>query len=77
VIKVAGSAGLLVGMRFPRLGATTSKSLIAYYAAAVGYHRRAEEHPILALPAALFGAAAALTLVAVYLPGIRRSGRES
>ena len=63
VIKVAGSAGLVVGITSPRLGALTSACLVGYYAAAVAYHVRADDHPVVWLPAIAFGAAAAALLV--------------
>lgn len=70
-IKVLSSAGLMLGLRWPRLGALTSACLIGYYAAAVGFHLNAPEHPALAAPAAVFGAGAAAVLVAVYIPDAR------
>jgi hypothetical protein len=73
VIKVTTAAGLLVGLRAPRVGAMTSALLVAYYAAAVRFHLLANDHPVVAAPAAAFGASAALTLVALYLPAIGRT----
>src|SRR2546423_6402584 len=61
-IKVASSVGLLLGNRWPRIGAVTSASLVAYYTAAIAFHVRAHDHPVVALPAALFGATAAAAL---------------
>ena len=72
-IKVASSLGLTVGIAHPRLGVLTSSCLVAYYAAAVAFHLRADESAILALPAAAFGLAAARALTEVYLPAARRS----
>lgn len=72
-IKVTSSVGLLLGLRWPRLGVLTSSCLIGYYAAATGFHLRAPEHPALALPAAAFGIGAAAVLVGVYLPNARRT----
>jgi hypothetical protein len=66
-IKVASSAGLLLGLRLPRLGAVTSAGLVAYYAFAVGFHLRAGDHPVAALPAALLGASAAVALTKRFL----------
>ena len=70
VIKVSTSVGLLVGLRRPRVGATTSAVLVAFYAAAVGFHGFAGDHPAVALPATAFGASAALCLVGYFIPVI-------
>lgn len=70
-IKVLSSAGLMIGLRWPRLGVLTSACLIGYYAAAVGFHLNAPEHSALAAPAAAFGVGAAAVLVAVYIPDAR------
>ena len=70
VIKVSTSVGLLVGSRRPRVGATTSAALVAFYAAAVGFHGFAGDHPAVALPATAFGASAALCLVSYFIPVI-------
>ena len=69
-VKVLSSAGLVVGLKSPRLGVLTSAALIAYYAGAVGFHLRAGDHPVLAAPAALFGATAATALFGVFVPAI-------
>ena len=70
VIKVSTSVGLLVGLRRPGVGAITSSALVAFYAAAVGFHEFAGDHPAVALPAAAFGASAALCLVGYFIPVI-------
>ncbi|MHB8467272.1 MAG: DoxX family protein [Acidimicrobiales bacterium] len=67
-IKVLSSVGLVLGLNSPRLGTLTSAALVGYYAAAVGYHLRAGDHPALAVPAAVFGAAAAAALFGVFVP---------
>jgi hypothetical protein len=72
VIKVASSVGLLLGTKLPRLGVMTSAGLVAYYAAAVGFHVLAHDHPVVSVPAAIFGASAAVALVSVYLPAVAR-----
>ena len=78
VIKVTTAAGLVAGLRMPRLGSLTSASLVAYYAAATRFHLLAGDHPILAAPAAICGASAAITLVDLYLPAsASRSGTAS
>jgi hypothetical protein len=73
VIKLATSAGLLVGLEMPRLGVLTSAALVGYYAAAAGFHMGAGDHPVFAAPAAVLAAGAAVALVAVYLPPIRQT----
>ena len=70
VIKVAGSAGLVLGIKSPHLGALTAACLVGYYAAAVAFHVRAEDHPGVWLPAIAFGATAAASLATFYVPAI-------
>lgn len=70
VIKVSTSVGLLVGLRRPRVGATTSAVLVAFYAAAVSFHGFAGDHPAVAIPATAFGASVALCLVGYFIPVI-------
>ena len=70
LIKVAGSAGLVLGIKSPRLGASTAACLVGYYAAAVVFHGRAGDHPVAWLPAIGFGATAAAALVTFYVPAI-------
>lgn len=59
VIKITLAAGLLVGLRKPRIGAAASAGMVGFYAAAVGFHRISGDPIILSVPAAAFGAAAA------------------
>ncbi len=73
VIKVSSSAGLLLGIGRPRLGAMTAAALVSYYAAAVRFHLLAGDHPVLAAPAAACGVTAALALVTLYMPAIGRT----
>jgi hypothetical protein len=68
VIKVAGSAGLVLGIKSPRLGALTAAPPVGYYSAAVTFHVLADDHPVVWLPAAAFGAAAATSLVTFCVP---------
>jgi hypothetical protein len=75
-IKVVSSGGLLLGLRWPRLGAVTSSCLIAFYAAAVGFHLNAGDHPVVAGPAVAFGLGAAALLAAVYAPALRQARSE-
>ena len=74
VIKVTTAGGLLVGLKLPRLGALTSAALVAYYAAAVRFHMLSDDHPVLWIPAALFGAGAGATLTKLYLPAAAPAG---
>lgn len=75
-IKLGSSAGLLVGLRVPRLGALTAAGLVAYYSAAMRFHIKAGDHPLLSVPAALLAAGAAATWIGVYLPEILRAGES-
>ena len=68
IIKLSGSAGLVIGLKVPRLGALTAGCLVAYYAAAAQFHVASGDHPIMAVPAAELGAAAAFLLFNLYLP---------
>ncbi len=63
-LKVTTSAGLVVGLQYPRVGAVASGTLVGFYAAAIGFHRLAGDRPVVALPAALFGALAAMSFFA-------------
>jgi len=63
LIKVSTSAGLLLGLRIPRIGALTSAALVAYYAAAIEFHLLAKDHPAVSLPAVAFGSSAAVALL--------------
>lgn len=75
LIKVSTSIGLVVGLRKPYVGMAASAALVAFYSAAVGFHRLAGDRPAVALPATALGASAALTLVRYFIPLIedRRS----
>jgi len=74
-IKVATAGGLLVGRRVPAVGALTAAALVAYYSAAASFHVLAKDHPVVAGPAVACGAAAAITLVRLYMPNSsRRTG---
>lgn len=42
-IKGASAAGLLLGLRWPRLGRLTAALLMAYFACAIGFHVRAKD----------------------------------
>ena len=68
VIKLSSSAGLLLGLKLPRLGAFTAASLVAYYTAAARFHVLSGDHPVLAAPAVAMGGVAAVMLFDVYLP---------
>lgn len=66
------SGGLLLGLRWPRLGALTSAWLIGFYAAAIGFHLNAGDHSVLAAPAAAYGLGAGALLAGVYVPALRQ-----
>jgi len=68
LIKVSTSIGLLAGLRRPHLGLAASAGLVAFYSAAVGFHRLAGDRPAVALPATALGASAAITLVRYFIP---------
>jgi hypothetical protein len=51
-IKTASAAGLLLGLRWPRVGRLTAVSLMAYFLAAIGFHVRAKDPAWRAMPAA-------------------------
>jgi hypothetical protein len=72
VIKLSSSAGLVIGLKLPRLGAVTSAALVAYYAAAARFHVLSGDHPVLAAPAAGMCGVAAVMLFDVYTPAIER-----
>jgi hypothetical protein len=63
-VKLAGTLGVLLGRRYPRLGAFTAACFVAYFAIAVGYHRRVDDGIVLTGPAVIFGGVAARSLVA-------------
>ena len=46
----------------------TAACLVGYYAAAVAFHVRADDHPVVWLPAIAFGATAAASLATFYGP---------
>ena len=65
LIKLSTSAGLLLGLRWPKLGATAAAGLVAFYSAAVTFHRLSGDHALVAAPAALCGASAAYLFVSL------------
>jgi hypothetical protein len=70
-IKLVSTGGLLLGLKWPRLGALTATGLIAYYTIASSFHLRADESPMNAVSAVVFGLAAAATLVTRFIPAVR------
>lgn len=72
VIKLSSSAGLLLGLKLPRLGVLTAASLVAYYTAAMRFHQLSGDHVVLAMPAAGLVGVAAVMLFDVYVPAIER-----
>ena len=63
-VKVAGTIGVLLGRKWPKLGAFTAALFVVYFAAAIGYHRRVDDGPLLTGPAVLYGGVALRALVA-------------
>ena len=63
-IKWAAIAGLLLGRRWPRLGALTAAASTVYFVIATGYHVRAKDTPIGTAPAVIYGGAAARSYLA-------------
>ena len=51
IIKSSSAAGLLVGLRWPRLGRLTAAALVAYFVAALGFHLRAKDSWVIHGPA--------------------------
>jgi DoxX-like family len=49
-LKVAASAGLMLGLRRPRVQALTSSALAGYYGGAIAFHLAAEDPAIIAVP---------------------------
>jgi hypothetical protein len=68
MIKGASAIGLVGGLRMPRLGALSSAALVAYFAAAIGFHVHARDHLTRSAPAAALGTWAAFTLLRVFRP---------
>src|SRR5687768_3591904 len=62
-IKVGSALALVAGIDRTRLRTATAAGLVAYYAAAARFHLLAGDHPVIAAPAALCGAAAAVILL--------------
>ena len=52
IIKSSSAAGLLIGLRWPRLGRLTAAALVAYFVVALGFHRRAKDSLVMHAPAA-------------------------
>jgi hypothetical protein len=78
LIKVSTSIGLVAGLRKPHIGMVASAALVAFYSAAVGFHRLAGDRPAVALPATLLGASAAVILLRYFIPLIEdRKSRRS
>ncbi len=74
-IKVTTAAGLVIRLRVPAVGALAAAGLVAYYSAAASFHMLAKDHPLLAGAAVACGAAAAITLVRLYMPKASRHAR--
>ena len=52
LIKSGSAAGLLAGLRWPRVGRVTTFALMAYFTAAMGFHARAKDGALRYVPAA-------------------------
>ena len=52
MVKAASVAGLLGGLRWPRLGRITAQALVAYFVLAIGFHVRAKDGLLRWSPAA-------------------------
>ncbi|MGH9098142.1 MAG: DoxX family protein [Acidimicrobiales bacterium] len=51
IIKTSSVAGLLVGLRWRRLGRLTAAAVFAYFIAALGFHVRAKDPALIYVPA--------------------------
>jgi hypothetical protein len=65
-IKLASATGLLLGLRWPRLGRLTAISLVAYFLAAIGFHVRAKDPGWRTMPAASLMVASAVVGMRAY-----------
>ena len=65
-IKAASVVGLLLGLKWPRLGALTCGALVAYFVAALGFHVRAGDRGLRSAPAAAMGGWSIATWLLVY-----------
>jgi hypothetical protein len=65
-IKATSAAGLLLGLRSPRIGRLTAFSLVAYFLAAIGFHVRAKDPAWKAMPAAFLAVTSTVIAVAAY-----------
>ena len=52
-LKLASTGGLLVGLKYPRLGRLTCRALVVYFVIALGAHWRVRDRPWRYVPAAL------------------------
>ena len=52
IVKTASAAGLLAGLRWPRLGRLTTNLLVLYFLLALGAHARAKDKAVRYAPAA-------------------------
>jgi hypothetical protein len=51
IVKSSSALGLVLGLWRPRLGRITAGALIAYFVAAIGFHRRAHDSVAKTAPA--------------------------
>lgn len=66
-VKAASATGLLLGLRWPRIGRLTAFSLVAYFLTAVGFHVRAKDAAWKALPAGSLAVTSMLFALQAYL----------
>lgn len=59
VVKAGAVGALVLSVRRPRVRSLVGSALVAYYSAAVAFHRSAGDPPATALPAAFLGVLAA------------------
>jgi hypothetical protein len=63
-VKIAGTLGVLLGRRWPRLGALTAACFVVYFVIAFGYHRRVDDGAFVTAPSVIYGGVALRTLAA-------------
>ncbi len=63
-VKVAGTLGVLLGRRWPKLGVLAAALFVAYFVLAFGYHRRVEDGFVQRGPTILYGGVALRALMA-------------
>lgn len=78
IIKATSAAGLLTGARWPWIGRLTAAALVAYFVAALSFHRRANDTLVMQAPAVFMLAWSAAALGAMRTgPGLPRPVRSN